>query len=140
VTLRFLGAVEAEKIAEISRNVADEIKTIKPFSVHLGNILTFPSHHPHIIAINIPLSAELAELVRCIERGVSRLGFEPENRPFLAHITLGRLRYPRNLSLDDIPIKLPRQQTVKEIVFFRSDANEEGSIYTPLAKLALHLN
>lgn len=139
VTLRFLGDVEPEKIQEIIHNVFAEIAAINSFVVCTGKVMAFPPQHSHVIAINIPLSKELAELVSSIERGVARSGFMPENRPYLAHITLGRIHSSQPLQFDAIPIKLPQQQVVKEVVFFRSDPSEEGSIYTSLARLSLHL-
>jgi 2'-5' RNA ligase len=139
VTLRFLGETEPDIIESVIKEVGKEIKDSKTFSLRVGRVMHFPpnSNHPKAIVVSFPLSQELADLVQTIERGVSKCGFEPENRAFLPHLTLARLRAKQELDLSDIPIKIPQTLHIKEVILYRSDPGPKGSVYTAMTRFKL---
>lgn len=138
VTLRFLGAVAAEKVVELAKIISEEIKEVESFGLELGKIIHFPPlGKPHVIALSFPLTTELAKLFQAIERSVTRCGFTPEDQPFLPHLTLGRLHFSHELDLSQISIPLSKKLLVKEIILYRSDPGKTGSVYTAVKTFKL---
>lgn len=136
-TLRFLGNVSINEVNQIIQVVSERIKDIKSFDIEFQDIILFPSSRPRIIALGIRLTNPLAELVQVLESSLSHLGFEQEDRPFLPHITLGRIISSKRLQLQPIIAPKPKLQAVKQIIFFKSQLTPNGSIYTPLHCLSL---
>ena len=134
LTLRFLGDTDSQIIPELTLRINAVISEIKSFAIPIGEVFAFPPSRPHVIAISLLLTEELAQIVQALENSVIASGFAPETRPFLPHLTLGRLRDRRFPDLENIPFNLPQILTVNELILFRSDRGEYSSIYTPLAK------
>ena len=86
----------------------------------------------------------LATFQKELEETLAKIGFEPEDRPFQPHLTLGRVRTSRGK--DDLIGKMEKHREeefggfkVEEVVLFRSELEPTGPIYTPLRKLKLGL-
>jgi len=99
VTLKFLGEIGEERVDEVAEAMARAAAGKRPFEVTLAGLGAFPPKGPpRVIWVGIDRGAEeltrLAAEVDCLCAG---LGFEPERRPFRAHVTLGRVRSPRGI-------------------------------------------
>jgi len=85
--------------------------------------------------VGMELPPTALELQRACERVARDAGFEPERRPFLAHLTLGRWRdraaRPVLPETDLGPARL------ESLVLFQSETAQGGAVYTPLARFAL---
>lgn len=99
ITLVFLGDITREAVLKVS-GILDEISgDVEPFEVECGGLGTFGSpRSPRIIWAGIqdgdvPLGALQEKLARRL-RGE---GFRLEDRPFHAHVTLGRVRSTRGV-------------------------------------------
>lgn len=144
ITLHFLGQVPVEKVDSCIKLVTHSIANIQAFDLPLGTLGLFPPHHPHALALLIPLSQSLANLYHAVSLGIAGAGFKPEQRPFLPHITLGRMTHPFIIHNDHhhlTQFQTPplRSQPVKYIVLLRTDSGPEGSIYTVIERLPLQL-
>jgi len=93
VTLKFLGETEEKKLAQI-KVACDEIADkFTPFPLEISGVSAFPNPKmPRVLFVNLNASAGLSELVKEIENGVERLGFQKENRPFHSHVTIARIK------------------------------------------------
>jgi 2'-5' RNA ligase len=138
LTLRFLGNVAREDIAELAERVAEEVAPLVPFEIHLGAALVFPnSRNPRVVALRVEPEAPLASLAERVERAVVAAGLPAERRRFRAHLTLGRVRNRRFPSLEEeASIDCPAFP-VGEVVLFQSDLRRSGAVYTPLERIAL---
>jgi len=138
LTLRFLGNVACETIAELAEGVAEQVAPATPFAIHLAGALVFPSpRSPRIIALAVEPEATLACLAERVERGVVAAGLPAERRRFRAHLTLGRVRNRRFPSVGgEAAIDCPAFP-VEEVVLFQSDLRRTGAVYTPLERIAL---
>ena len=138
LTLRFLGNVGRQAIAELVDRVSEEVTPLAPFAIQLGGALVFPSpRNPRVVALAVEPEALLATLAERVERGVVAVGFKAERRRFRAHLTLGRVRNRRFPSVDgEASIDCPAFP-VDEIVLFQSDLQRTGAVYTPLERIAL---
>jgi 2'-5' RNA ligase len=84
-------------------------------------------------------------LQRSIETETTRLGYVAEERPFSAHLTLGRVSH--NASPDEVrqigeglkgyQVGLLGTTNVERVRLFRSDLEPGGAIYTPLFTIPL---
>ena len=143
VTLRFLGATDPDLVPELVSRVGEQVASLAAFRLQLGAPQLFPSpRRPRVVALELRPLAPLAALAAAVERGVVEAGFAPEERPFRAHLTLGRLKDSRARALDvTVPDTTPGEALdVMEAVLFRSDLpRSKGSHvrYTPLARLPL---
>jgi 2'-5' RNA ligase len=136
VTLRFLGNIAPEQVGPLARSVTDEVAGIEPFRLQLGEVHLFPSQHrPRVVALRVGPLETLSELAAAVERGTRAAGFEPEDRRFHAHLTLGRVKSGpppavRGLGAD-------ASCDVEEVVLFRSELHREGATYTVLERMRL---
>lgn len=138
LTLRFLGNVAREAIADLSERVALEVSSLAPFAVHLGSALVFPSpRSPRVIAVAVEPEAPLAFLAEGVERGVVAAGQKPERRRFRAHLTLGRVRNRRFPSVGEATAIDCPAFPVEEVVLYKSELHKSGAVYTPLERIAL---
>jgi len=141
LTLKFLGAVEKNKIDTIKNILDSTTSQIEPFDVALSVLGGFPNlNSPRVIWVGIDVGARHAVplLVNKIENALSKLGFPKDDRPFSAHITLGRVHSPKNKQqlkkiIDDINKNGHTSKCVPilidHITLFQSSLTETGPIY-----------
>lgn len=144
LTLKFLGYV-SEKVIPSLKEVMREAAQMAPFEMEVKGLGAFPnSRRPRVIWVGVeePTGA-LLELAKRIEQGMKPLGFAPEDRPFNAHLTLGRVMKdgkPDN-ELEGL-VERERERPLgfvkaDEIILFRSDLKPDGAVYTKLETVNL---
>lgn len=139
VTLRFLGNTDPSLKQKLVDFAYQAIRSINPFALQLQNIRFFPSPTaPRAIATDILPTSELFELAHALEEVAARLHFTPETKPYLPHLTLGRILHHNTPTLRD-ELKLnAHPMLVDRIVLFNSEKTEDGQqIYTPLEQIFL---
>jgi 2'-5' RNA ligase len=149
VTLRFLGDIDPAQVTPLARSVAGELAGLSPFRMELGQVQLFPSpRRPRVVALEVEPAERLAELAGAVERGTRAEGFEPEERAFRAHLTLGRLKPRGRARRGAAPAEAGAPATrglgakgaacdVAEVVLFRSELRSEGAKYTALERMPL---
>ena len=143
ITLKFLGEIKEEKIDEVSQAVEKSVKGLKSFKVNLLGLGGFPNlKRPRVIWIGIEKGKEiLAELYPKVEEEFFKIGFAKENRAFAPHLTIGRVKSPKNIENLASEINKILFQTedfeVKEVVVIKSTLLPTGSVYTPLKIIPL---
>lgn len=93
LTLQFLGEVERSRIPELCGTLSSAARSLPQFSASLGEAGSFPARGvPRILHVAVDQGKEqLTGLARRVAASLSPLGFRPD-KPFAAHITLGRSR------------------------------------------------
>lgn len=137
ITARFLGEIAEEQMVNCLQQVIESTKNIPALAIEFNQIIMFPEKHPHVIALHIGLTQELAHLLQSIEQAVVTTGLPSETRPFLPHLTLGRLRSAFSPKLDQLPVALPLQHQIDHVTLFRSDFVKNASVYTPIKFIPL---
>lgn len=140
LTVKFLGAVGAQRLPDLERALGEAVAGVSPFDLTLRGLGAFPSAaRPRVIwAGTAEGAAELADLAARVERTLSPLGFPAEERPFSAHVTLGRVRTPRrnprlaqalaaSASVELLCVPVAR------VSLMRSDLSPRGARYSELA-------
>lgn len=141
ITLQFLAKVHPEDISQLIENVRAELRAgIKNATIQFGAPRLFPNpYHPRVIVLDVLPQEELAMLSGLIGQGIKASHYDVEDRPFRAHLTLGRIKHPQGVKLDflrDLPQSEMETIDVDEVVLFQSEPHPEGSHYTPLERLA----
>jgi 2'-5' RNA ligase len=141
ITLKFLGATEAERLEAIKEALA---AAVEPFAIRVRpNALGgFGGSGLRVVWVGLEGDVEaLAELAGRVDRALEALGFPREERPFAAHLTLARVpdvasREERRRLRELIEgQKLPAlpELTLDRVSLMRSELRPDGSVYTRLA-------
>ena len=142
-TLKFLGEVPEDKIERVFEGTKKALEGIKGFKLSLKDLGCFPNmKRPRVVWIGVEKGKEeLALMAKKIEQEMENIGYPKENREFSPHLTIGRVKSPKNIERLAEQIKTTNFQTeeieIKEVVVMRSQLNPAGAIYTPLKKIAL---
>jgi RNA 2',3'-cyclic 3'-phosphodiesterase len=144
VTVRFIGNVRDERATAVLDAICRPV-TLQPFEIEFGDCGRFPPRGaPRVIWIGLTRGLQsLAALHDEFNRRLAPLGYEPENRPFSAHLTLARIKDARAAaarSLDaafDSVRPATVKQTIETITIFESRLSSHGANYIPLRRLRL---
>jgi 2'-5' RNA ligase len=139
VTLVFLGYQYERDVQKIAAICFDE--PAGPFALRATEATGIPPRRPRLYALALDddggaLAAWQGELSDRLHE--ARL-YEPEKRPFWAHVTLARSKRDRPLARLDEPPALPPELkepfTAERATLYRSTLTPRGAVYEPLAKL-----
>jgi 2'-5' RNA ligase len=96
LTLQFLGSVDEAQVPDILSAVQQVQKQYQHTlpRLKLATAGAFPNlRRPQTLWVGVAGEVErLEQLQRSVVNGLAPLGFAPEQRPFRAHLTLGRVR------------------------------------------------
>jgi 2'-5' RNA ligase len=141
LTLKFLGDVSPNSLDFLRQMLRNEAENIPAFDIHLTGLGAFPNlKRPRVLYIGIQAPAALDALARGIESASRRLGYEAEERPFSAHLTLGRVRQNANSTeqqkirraIEGTQVDLLGTARVDSVHLYKSELNPGGSVYTRL--------
>lgn len=143
LTLKFLGDISDSRVEPISNALEAALHPFPRFSINAKGLGVFPDlKRPRILWAGLE-SERLAELASAVETALERLGFEPENRAFKPHLTIGRWR-----QFNGSPARLGEQlanwkthafgnSMIEEVVLFQSILKPEGASYHRLKVVRL---
>lgn len=144
LTLQFLGDVENATIGRISQALAAVAAQHTAFDIPVRGAGAFPNDRaPRVLWVGCEdTGGKLKALARAVQSEMEQFGFEPERREFSAHLTLGRVKFPKpdaalTRALDSIKDEVFGTMLVEAIHLFQSRLHPEGSIYTKLSTCAL---
>lgn len=93
ITLKFLGEVADAQVEGIVPALGRVARSVPSFDVALGGFGAFPTlQRPRILWLGVQAPDQLRDLQERVEDEFTPLGFPREERPFHAHVTLGRLK------------------------------------------------
>ncbi len=145
LTLKFLGDVSASRLPSVTAAIERAAASIAPFELEVSGAGCFPSaRSPRVLWVGLSdLPPSLAELHKAMEAELASVGFARESKKFSPHLTIGRVRAPRNAALVAEQLLAggfaAQRFTAREVILMRSDLNPAGSIYTPQAAIKLSL-
>jgi len=144
VTLKFLGEIEdaaAEKIAPAMKRAAAGSAR---FRMRLGGIGAFPDAlRPRILWVGVTEGeAELTALAERLETELASAGFPKAERPFSAHITVGRSRddaFTKKIAqaLAGAAYESAGGFPVQKITLYKSTITNKGPIYEKVKEAPL---
>lgn len=139
LTLKFLGYIDDKKIKDVQNILNDVAKNFKPFVLSLKEIGAFPRlDYPRIIWVGVDEGKdEASQLTKELENKLEKIGIPKEDREFHPHITLGRVKSPKNKDrlksiIETTKFELSSKIDVDHLTLFKSQLTPQGPIYTPL--------
>ena len=147
VTLKFLGNISPQKVAEITRVMEQASQGVSPFQLQIIDVGAFPNmRQPRVLWVGI--KGELDKLTawqKRIDDGLVPLGFGKETRPFTPHLTLARVR--ENCSPGDrrdlgelvmkTHVEVDYKVAVNSLSLMKSQLSPGGAVYSRLAEVKL---
>jgi RNA 2',3'-cyclic 3'-phosphodiesterase len=140
LTLKFLGGVEPEHLERVVAALQATAAAATPFELALRGLGAFPSPtRPRVIWAGAHRGGEaVAALAARVDDALGPLDFPREERPFSAHVTLGRLREPRRDPALAEALAAGAEKDfgrfrVEQMTLMRSDLSPRGARYTALA-------
>ena len=108
LTLKFLGEVPEETLVRTRDSLGPACEGREPFEVETSGFGVFPSERrARILWAGVGEgSGQLRDLARDAESTLATVGFEREVRPYLPHLTLGRVR-GRPVGFDASGVRAP---------------------------------
>ena len=141
LTLKFLGDISPSSVEFLMQMLRLEAESIPCFNIQLIGLGSFPSlKRPRVVYIGIQAPAALDALQRGIESASHRLGYESEEHPFIAHLTLGRVRQQVTAvdqqkirrAIEGTQVDLSGTARVDSVHLYKSELKPGGSVYTRL--------
>jgi len=147
LTLKFLGDVDAAKIAPITAAMEEAAQGIAPFSLKVEGLGAFPNLR-RVQVVWVGMGGEvdkLAHLQQRLESNLAGLGFTPENRRFTPHLTLARVRDRVALDereglgelIDGTKFEPVHSFPVEAVSLMKSQLTREGAIYSRISAAEL---
>ncbi len=147
LTLKFLGNISAVQVEDVTTMIKEVARGHSPFHLEFRELGAFPGlKQPLIIWIGIAGEVETFSLLQQkIDSSLASLGFPREDRPFVPHLTLARLKegtlyrerkdFGARVVSADIEIDYPLDVTTVSLM--KSQITPQGAIYTRLSAIGL---
>jgi len=145
VTLKFCGEISPAQVESINLELSRlKGRMVSPFELTLAGVGAFPHlRQPRVIWLGVAGEVQaLHSLWRQVEMATKRAGLPPEGRPFHPHLTLARVKNPKDVPLSFL-LELSQEDTsfgpwtVEALTFMRSTLTPKGAKYSPLARYKL---
>lgn len=148
LTLVFLGSVQDSKLAVLRTAVEKGSVEIIPFEIAFKGLGAFPDFiQPRIVWVGLKGDLQtLARLQKGVVRKLKKTGFWFDQKPFVPHMTIGRVK--KSISqgaLRDLGKKINKMRKidfqsrilVNSVAIMKSELHPGGSVYTKLADIKL---
>jgi len=147
LTLKFLGNISSKRVTEITEAIKEAAQGISPFHLEISGLGAFPSlGHTRVLWVSVGGEVDkLSGLQQNIDSALAALGFAKEERPFVPHLTLARIREgasaPERRSFGELVSSTTFEDKyhveVEAIRLMRSQLTPAGAIYTCLSVVGL---
>jgi 2'-5' RNA ligase len=135
LTLKFLGTTPVAAAGTLEAALRGALRDCAPFGLRLEGLGAFPAKDkPRVVWAGLAEGAEaLGALAKRVEETAVEAGFRPETRPYVPHLTLGRVRSLKNtraLAWElESPFASRETFTADRVFLYRSVLQPEGAVY-----------
>jgi 2'-5' RNA ligase len=143
-----LGNIPFKQVAEITKAIEEAAGGIPPFQLEISGLGAFPSlKQPRVLWVGIGREVDkLSRLQQNIDSALASFGFATEDRSFVPHLTLARIRQGVSLSerkdFGELTISVDFETkyllNVETVSLMRSQLTPKGAIYSCLSEIALN--
>ncbi len=137
VTLRFLGKTSAPQVDAL-RELVRQLGERPPPRSTLGRVGAFPEpRRARVLFLELVQTTPadgLVALAAQAELAAVALGFDAEHRPFKPHLTLARLRAPRDVRPWLAARVVAAEGPAAAVTLYESKTLPDGPAYTPIAR------
>jgi len=144
LTLKYFGDISAEDVKNICSAVENRIASVSSLNLKIEKLGVFPdARRPRVLWFGVSGDGKkLLLLQKQLEADFEGIGFPGEDRPFRAHLTLGRIKEPHGLT--GISEALTKHNAYaagvfecRQLILFQSNLLPQGAVYTKLAEFTL---
>jgi 2'-5' RNA ligase len=134
ITVKFLGSVEEARLAAFGGALAESLGTVPRFGIAVRGMGAFPSAcKANVLWAGVmDDGGKFGVVAAVVEETAARLGIgERENRPFRAHVTVGRSKQgvDARAALAPFEARAFGAASIDEALTFESQLGGEGSTY-----------
>lgn len=139
VTLKYVGEWPPHRLDRVVRALS-EVEASSPINVPLAGLGFFPSAlNPRVFWVGAENTPALRQLASGVDAALAPLGVAPEVRPYMPHLTLGRMLESSGLDamnrvIDELPSRDFGTISPDRFVLFESSGAGESSVYRKLAE------
>lgn len=144
LTLKFLGDVSADDIDSVKNIIKDVGGRYSPFETKVTGTGVFPSPRSHrVVWIGVEGGKErFVDIYNDLEDRLVSIGIPKEGRGYTPHITLGRVKYVKDINgFDNLITKHSKDLfgnlMVDSISFMKSTLTPKGAVYERLDNIPL---
>ncbi|MBW3660029.1 MAG: RNA 2',3'-cyclic phosphodiesterase [Gemmatimonadetes bacterium] len=142
LTLRFLGDASPRALAELHGRLAETAAASGSLTLSPGETGAFPHwRRARVLWVGFEDAGAVDRLAERVEADARASGFEPAERPFTAHLTLGRIKGPRGSrpAVEAVRDWRPESgaEEVDEMILYASELGPAGPSHTALARYRL---
>ncbi len=141
ITLRFLGELGEERVAEVRQALSSVSYRVCPFEPDHWGVFPDAKRARVLWAGCAPEQEQrIAGLAEMVESRLHSIGIQREPRPFRAHVTVGRVKEPVHgvaEAFEASPLRNIGVSSGESFVLMESRLGPGGSKYTALARFAL---
>jgi RNA 2',3'-cyclic 3'-phosphodiesterase len=139
VTLCFLGSRPASDVGEIAAACRAAVSGLRSPVLVVGDALWLPPRRPRVLSVTLADDARrLAAVQSALARALVAGGFyEPESRPFLAHVTVARVQREGRPRVTELPAPEPVRFTAGRVTLYQSRLGGGPARYEALAGISL---
>ncbi len=144
LTLKFFGDISQDDVKNICIAVKNRTVAEPPLNLKIEKIGVFPdARRPRVLWCGVTGDVEkLINLQKKLDSDFAAIGFPAEDRSFKAHLTLARIKDPRDITGMSEALKKHNSFTAGEftadkLYLFQSNLSPQGAVYTKLAEFEL---
>ncbi|GAA5522167.1 RNA 2',3'-cyclic phosphodiesterase [Aliifodinibius salicampi] len=140
ITLKFLGKTDREQLPELIRRLNNT--SYSAFQITISGFGIFPEKgRPKILWIGIASPGLLKDLQKKIEQQCVEMGFKAEDRPFVPHITLARIKGTSKRDVMSFvnqhkKVRFP-EVPVNKFVLYESKLHPDGAVHEKVEEFPL---
>lgn len=143
ITTKFIGAWQEDRLEELKLALA-EIPRTGAIGTAIGGFGWFPNpHQPRALFIAVKAPDALSDLAKRTGEVCAGLGLAPEQRPYLPHLTIARIRgaganlIPLRQAIAQLPSAEFGVSTATKFLLYKSEPGEAASSYSVIGEFPL---
>jgi 2'-5' RNA ligase len=139
VTLCFLGMRAVSEVGDIAAVCREAVSGLPAPSLTVGGALWLPPRRPRVLAVKLgDEEGRLADVQSVLAHALAEGGFyEPETRPFLAHVTVARVQRDARPGRGELPAPEPMQFVSRYVTLYQSRLGKGPARYEALERVTL---
>jgi 2'-5' RNA ligase len=140
ITLRFLGDTGPDDVKKISEVIKSKTLRRNARNIPVTGVESFgPARMPRVIWAAFSQDTWFREIKTDLDNCLESLGLPPQSQKFTAHLTLGRIRSLKNVSLyhaymQEIKARACDAVAIDRIVYYRSILGPKAPEYVKLSE------